>query len=75
MSEVLASARSRVHADTQIKARIAALEAATQTALAIANDSKRSLSGTYTDFVVLSAMVYEEYILTGHASQLGASQV
>lgn len=68
MSDTLAAARALVSKQVAINARVAALEAAARTASAIARDPDRSPTGTYTDFVLSAAVIYEEYILSGHVS-------
>lgn len=68
MSDTLAAARALVTNQVAIDARVAALEAATRTASAIAQDPDRSPQGTYVDFVLATAVAYEEYILSGHVS-------
>lgn len=68
MSDTLTTARALVSKQVAINARVAALEAASRTASAIAQDPNRSPTGTYVDFVLATAAAYEEYILSGHVS-------
>lgn len=69
MTDTLATARALVAKQVAINARVAALEAATRTASAIAQDPDRSVQGTYVEFVLTTAAVYEEYILSGQVSE------
>lgn len=69
MSDTLTTARALVSKQVAINARVAALEAATRTASAIAQDPDRSLQGTYVGFILETAAVYEEYILSGQVRE------
>jgi hypothetical protein len=68
MSDTLTKARALVSKQVAINARVAALEAAARTASAIAQDPDRLVQGTYVGYVLAAAVIYEEYILSGHVS-------